>query len=160
MKTIAFVLWIALGSYASAEFVGLSPGIRLGWEFGETKGFVLGIGCGVFYWGTYAPGPVVSFNTFAQYAFGRKEFSQETDLTVGILGLLFASLGAEATYGKGFFSSMSPFYQFSAGLLDVDCVTYKKYFKRNERAVLFRLGFPIMLYSQGQLLNLNLGKFD
>ena len=158
MKALALVLWIIFGSFAADNmvWVGLSPNIRLGYEFGDSRGFALGIGCGVFYWTTNIPGPVVSINTVTQYSFGRKTLSQANDLTVGILGLFCGSLGEELTYGKGFLDSSAPFYQFSAGLLGIDGILYKKYFGHDRRDLFLQVGPPIVLYSQGELLNLNL----
>ena len=158
MKALALVVLIACGSFAANNltWVGLSPAMRLGYEFGDSRGFVLGIGCGVFYWTTNIPGPVVSINTVTQYSFGRKTFSQASDLTVGLLGLFCGSLGEELTYGKGFPDSAAPFYQFSAGLLGIDGLLYKKFINYNRRDLFLQFGFPVILYSQGELLNLNL----
>jgi hypothetical protein len=156
MKALILILWITFSSFAAATWVGLSPEIRFGYEFGDSKGFVLGIGCGVFYWTTNLPGPVVSINTVTEYSFGRKTLSQESDLTVGLLGLFCASLGEEFSYSKGFFTSADPFYQFSVSVLGIDGIIYKKYFNRNWHDLFLQAGIPIVLYSQGELLNLNL----
>jgi len=158
VKTLALILLIVFGSFAANNLVwlGLSPAIRIGYEFGDSKDFVLGIGCGVFYWTTNILGPVVSINTVTQYSFGRKALSQASDLTVGLLGIFCGSLGEEAPYGKGFLASAAPFYQFSAGLLGIDGVIYKKFFNYNRQDLFLQAGVPIVLYSQGELLNLNL----
>jgi hypothetical protein len=153
MKPMVLVLWITFSSFADFKWICLSPAIRLGYEFGDSKGFVLGIGCGVFYNSFYPIGQEVSINTFTQYSFARKTLSQASDLSAGLVDLFFASLGEEISYGKG---SFEPFYQFSVSAFGIDGITYKKYFDHNWHDLFLQAGAPIPLWQEGEFLQLNL----
>lgn len=156
MKPMALILWITFSSFAGFKMIALSPAIRLGYEFGESRGFVLGIGCGVFYWGVDPIGQVVSITTVTQYSFARKTLSQASDLTVGLVDVFCASLGEELSYGNG---SFEPFYQFSVSVLGIDGITYKKYFDRNSHDLFLQAGYPVPLWQEGDLIQVNAGNF-
>ena len=156
IKAMFFILWIAAVSFPDLRIAGISPAIKIGYEFGERRGFVAGIGCGIFYFATYPPGPVASVNTATQFSFKTKTFSQSFDVSLGVLDFLIGSVGGEFHYGKGFFTNVTPFYQLSLCAFDIEGITYRKYIGHDEYAFYLRAGYPVVLYSEGSLINLNL----